>query len=446
MPDGWEIGCGYDPLAFGESLDTDEDGLSDELEKALGTNKDDPDSDSDGRDDGDEYYGGTDPLDPDTDGDGMSDGEEFSLGTDPNDPETYEIENAYDVNIHEDGVPMLLSASLMSVGPSIFDSPQEDTQASGPDYEMQGQYSVSISYSGSFTDSFSVMGVGPMGGTTTLGADSCESWYDETGPGHKNAFTLTASGASFKPLKTGRFAFQAHVDDTVVVSIGSKIQFTADFYGTNPGIKTNAILIAGQSYPVSVEATSVGGPAELSFPAWGEFTPILKPQLAAKFSSPVVIFEDEYRNVLGRPMVKRRSTKVDLSMGVRGGGLGGTLQVVTQNGSRLELVEGDDCRTGSYSISPDETRYWQGTFAGVLESSTTNDVVVIATFIENETGIVTAYTNSMTVVKVELTVRGHAPREADTHRHVFGVGEDVSYTNHPSLDILHDATFGVLYG
>jgi len=432
MPDGWEVGCGYDPLAFGELLDTDADGLPDNLENTLGTNRNNPDSDSDGRDDGDEYYGGTDPLNPDTDGDGLSDGVEFSLGTDPNDAETYETENDYDVNIYEDGAPMLLTASLMSGGSSIFESLPETTQAPGPDYEMQGQYSISISYSGSCTDDFSVLGVCPMGGTTTLGADSCGSWYAETGPGYKNAFTLTASGASFKPLKTGRFAFQAHVDDTVVVSIGSKIQFSADFYGANPGVKTNAILIAGQTYPVSVEATSIGGPAELSFPAWGEFTPIFKPQVAVKLSRPVVIFENGYQNMPAGPVVGRRSTMVDLCIGVRGGGLGGTFQVVTQNGDRLELVGGDDCRTGTYSIAPDEMRYWQGTFAGVLASSTTNDVVVIATFTENETGVVAAYTNSMTVVQVEMTAVERAPQEADRHRHVFGVAEYVMLQHCPS--------------
>ncbi|MFH1582735.1 MAG: hypothetical protein ABIB72_00240 [Candidatus Falkowbacteria bacterium] len=67
-----------------ESVDSDQDGLTDEEEATLGTNSNDPDTDQDGLTDREEvkvYI--TDPLEADTDGDGYSDGEEVKNGFDP---------------------------------------------------------------------------------------------------------------------------------------------------------------------------------------------------------------------------------------------------------------------------------------------------------------------------------------------------------------------------
>ncbi|WP_375761096.1 Ig-like domain-containing protein [Corallococcus exercitus] len=59
------------------TVDTDNDGLTDEEEVDLGTNPNDPDSDDDGIPDGIEVkVGGTDPLDDDSDDDGIIDGNE----------------------------------------------------------------------------------------------------------------------------------------------------------------------------------------------------------------------------------------------------------------------------------------------------------------------------------------------------------------------------------
>jgi outer membrane protein OmpA-like peptidoglycan-associated protein len=77
--------------------DSDDDGLSDDEEAALGTNPNNPDTDSDGLKDGVEVkVGGTDPLDDDTDDDGILDGNEDVDGdgvvdvgeSDPNEPDT----------------------------------------------------------------------------------------------------------------------------------------------------------------------------------------------------------------------------------------------------------------------------------------------------------------------------------------------------------------------
>jgi hypothetical protein len=111
-----------------DGTDTDEDGLTDVEEAALGTDPENPDTDEDGISDGDEvnvwgsdplnldsdgdtlYDGGeliygTSILNPDTDGDGLSDGDEVYLhDTDPTNPDTdgdgfndgWEIENNTD--------------------------------------------------------------------------------------------------------------------------------------------------------------------------------------------------------------------------------------------------------------------------------------------------------------------------------------------------------------
>lgn len=77
-----------DPAAF--LIDSDEDGVSDGVEIAIGTDPHNPDTDGDGLDDGDEIYEHmTDPLNTDTDDDGLSDGDEVHVyGTDPNNPDT----------------------------------------------------------------------------------------------------------------------------------------------------------------------------------------------------------------------------------------------------------------------------------------------------------------------------------------------------------------------
>ncbi len=63
--------------------DADGDGLTNLDELSLGTNLGKVDTDSDGLPDSQERLEGTDPLSDDTDGDGVTDGREMELGTDP---------------------------------------------------------------------------------------------------------------------------------------------------------------------------------------------------------------------------------------------------------------------------------------------------------------------------------------------------------------------------
>ncbi len=70
-------------VEFGQSLDSDSDGIPDVQESVLGTNPNLADSDQDGVSDKDEIEDGTAPDNADTDGDGLSDGEEITKGTNP---------------------------------------------------------------------------------------------------------------------------------------------------------------------------------------------------------------------------------------------------------------------------------------------------------------------------------------------------------------------------
>ncbi len=93
-PEIGAINATYTPplgnLTFAIDLDSDDDGLMDGTEIAMGTDPDDSDSDDDGLTDGDEVnVYGTDPLDTDSDDDGLTDGDEVNVyGTDPLDPDS----------------------------------------------------------------------------------------------------------------------------------------------------------------------------------------------------------------------------------------------------------------------------------------------------------------------------------------------------------------------
>ena len=85
-------------------VDSDNDGLTDAEEAALGTDPDNPDSDGDGINDGDEVnQTGTDPLDADSDDDGLTDGAEVNVhDTNPNaaDSDDDGLSDGDEINIH----------------------------------------------------------------------------------------------------------------------------------------------------------------------------------------------------------------------------------------------------------------------------------------------------------------------------------------------------------
>ncbi|MDD4271587.1 MAG: hypothetical protein PHF50_02170 [Patescibacteria group bacterium] len=81
--------------AVTQPVDSDQDGLTDEEEVALGTSPGNPDTDNDGLTDREEVkVYNTDPLNPDSDGDTYQDGQEVKGGFDPKGPgKLFEINN-----------------------------------------------------------------------------------------------------------------------------------------------------------------------------------------------------------------------------------------------------------------------------------------------------------------------------------------------------------------
>src|SRR5439155_801377 len=90
LTDGFEVAHGFNPLAPGDgTADPDGDGLDNRAEQAAGTDPRSADTDGDGRSDRSELtVDGTSPRSPDTDGDGLSDGDEIGRGTDPRKADT----------------------------------------------------------------------------------------------------------------------------------------------------------------------------------------------------------------------------------------------------------------------------------------------------------------------------------------------------------------------
>lgn len=115
-------------------VDSDNDGLSDEEEQAMGTDQLNPDTDKDGLADGDEVnVYGSDPLQFDTDGDGFEDGQEPAFDYSPivnsHDKITEAIRTLWDQRIGEFG--------LHEPTPSTFILKQAATQEGASTVEYQ---------------------------------------------------------------------------------------------------------------------------------------------------------------------------------------------------------------------------------------------------------------------------------------------------------------------
>ncbi len=97
--------------------DSDNDGIPDDEEVAIGTDPFNPDSDGDGLSDGAEVYDhGTNPRDPDTDGDGLSDGHEVSDGI---------CTGPLDADSDADGLTDGAEANVHGTDPCDFDSDRD---------------------------------------------------------------------------------------------------------------------------------------------------------------------------------------------------------------------------------------------------------------------------------------------------------------------------------
>ena len=373
------------------NVDSDDDGLSDHIEAALGCDPLNEDTDGDGVADGDEYSQGTDPCDADTDGDGISDGDEFANGSDAFVDESRLVMPA--------GPYYVMSGSNTYVTQYIENDADGDEVANGMSF---------LSVSGSAVE--------------VPGISYSDPWT--------NKFNRTGSGMTFTPLYTGYYSFQMlQADDEATVQIGP-ITVTGSYRGEKP--LAEGLLIASNDYPVTVSAYNDGGPAGLSFRKWGEFRPIGAGRLATKVSKSAIVFEKGFTDTSGRQN-QYNSTESVYSVSAGGGEYGGTLSFETVNIDKLRM---QSCSSlpASVSIAAGGSYNARFVFSGESPSQITNDIVFVAKFRENMTGNDIVVTNLMTAF--EISIENSSTYPADRKRHRVGVAEELSIVQNPASPLI----------
>ena len=165
-------------------------------------------------------------------------------------------------------------------------------------------------------------------------------------------------------------------------------------------------------------------------PNWEVTSGPVAPGVSAAFTTSAVIYEDAYENAPGEWMPKR-STRTRLNVGATGGPNGGTLTVDTVNISKLDKLSGPVLPAMSVSVPAESSVSYSIVYEAGEHSATTNDIAVVATFVENMSGEVFCSTTSLTSVRVELDAIYEAPENPCVHRHVYGVGEKVECRHIP---------------
>ena len=138
------------------------------------------------------------------------------------------------------------------------------------------------------------------------------------------------------------------------------------------------------------------------------------------FSKRVIIFEDTYESA-PNVVVPLRSTSTTLSVNAHGGPKGGMVYVSLTDGNRL-VKSGISLPYTRY-LNSGESISFDIECTGHGESASEDDIVVNATFTENETGEILATEDRMTVVRVEFMPQLLAPANHCIRRHKLGVRE-----------------------
>jgi len=139
-------------------------------------------------------------------------------------------------------------------------------------------------------------------------------------------------------------------------------------------------------------------------------------------------FEDEYANTPSNT-VPWQSTDTELTCEARGGANGGYVTFSIAGDANLIQYNGNPLPYGR-SLAPNETLHFVNRYKATAESSSADDIVVTATFVENSTGWSDTSEAKATAVKVEVTPL--VGRDGCAHRHVMGVKEFIQVEAQPS--------------
>ena len=151
------------------------------------------------------------------------------------------------------------------------------------------------------------------------------------------------------------------------------------------------------------------------------YDPTNAPALSITFSKPAVIFEEAYLDSEygARP---KRSTRVQLTVSAYGGTHGGSLSLSSQNLGKLSAVGGGTIDLPAVTnIVPYESFFSTCVYEAADVSGSMNDIKVLGTFTETETGVSSDSIGSLTAVKLEFTPDYSI--DNCPHRHRVGIRE-----------------------
>ena len=193
LGDGCGAGGGGGGGGGGGPVDTDDDGLTDAEEVALGTDPNDPDTDGDDVDDGVDAF----PLDPtetlDSDGDGVGDNAEVANGTNPNNSDS----DGDGANDGVDAFPLDPTETLDSDGDGVGDNAEvaNGTDPLDADSDDDGVDDGVDAFPNSNTDA-------------TVVIDGCDSGVINQGLGNGATFNDLIAEAAASANNHGAFVSQ----------------------------------------------------------------------------------------------------------------------------------------------------------------------------------------------------------------------------------------------
>ena len=195
-------------------------------------------------------------------------------------------------------------------------------------------------------------------------------------------------------------------------------------YGANEGCTCLGCGTNGKYLYEGYTLPATGGACPCGYignePDWG--TTSAAAGVSATFTAAAVIYEDAYENTPGEWM-PRHSTRTRLNVGAIGGPYGGLLAVNTVNLSKLNKLSGPVLPVMAVPVPAESSVSYSIVYDAGEYSTTTNDISVAATFVENLSGEVHCATTSLTSVRVELRAVQIAPENLCVNRHEYGVCE-----------------------
>ena len=154
------------------------------------------------------------------------------------------------------------------------------------------------------------------------------------------------------------------------------------------------------------------------------------PGASATFSKRVVFFEDEYENAPGET-VPWRSTETELDCWAYGGTRGGHVRIEIRGADGL-VPYGGRPLPFEQDLEPGEEVTFKNTYRAVRPSGGEDDIVVTATFTENETEWSQTTIDKATAIRLRFTPEVEAPQNESIGRHRYGVYEIVNCLQNPA--------------